>query len=98
MEPAARLQPPQNTDAEASLLGALLIDSDAIVKIADVYDALRSKRSYKAPASHGETLRVFREGDKRITPRDHFDPELLALFFKIEHIFEKIYESMEEKN
>lgn len=28
-------QPPQNTEAEASLLGALLIDSDAIVKIAD---------------------------------------------------------------
>lgn len=29
-------QPPQNTDAEASLLGAILIDSDAVVKIADV--------------------------------------------------------------
>lgn len=28
-------QPPQNTEAEASLLGALLIDSDAIVKVAD---------------------------------------------------------------
>ncbi|HLB66790.1 MAG TPA: replicative DNA helicase [Candidatus Saccharimonadales bacterium] len=28
--------PPQNTDAEASLLGALLIDSDAIIKIADI--------------------------------------------------------------
>ncbi len=28
--------PPQNTDAEASLLGALLIDADAIVKIADL--------------------------------------------------------------
>jgi replicative DNA helicase len=27
--------PPQNTDAEASLLGAILIDSDAIVRIAD---------------------------------------------------------------
>src|SRR5437868_5117361 len=27
--------PPQNAEAEASLLGALLIDSDAIVKIAD---------------------------------------------------------------
>ncbi len=26
---------PQNAEAEASLLGALLIDSDAIVKIAD---------------------------------------------------------------
>ena len=28
--------PPQNTDAEASLLGAILIDGDAIVKIADI--------------------------------------------------------------
>lgn len=28
--------PPHNTDAEASLLGAVLIDSDAIVKIADI--------------------------------------------------------------
>lgn len=28
--------PPQNTDAEASLLGAVLIDCDAIVKIADI--------------------------------------------------------------
>ncbi len=27
--------PPQNIDAEASLLGAILIDADAIVKIAD---------------------------------------------------------------
>lgn len=29
-------KPPQNTDAEASLLGAILIDSDAVVKIADI--------------------------------------------------------------
>ncbi|MDB5181821.1 MAG: Replicative helicase [Candidatus Saccharibacteria bacterium] len=36
MEPTRLQQPqPQNTDAEASLLGAVLIDSDAIVKIAD---------------------------------------------------------------
>ncbi len=31
--------PPQNTEAEASLLGALLIDSDAIVKVADIITA-----------------------------------------------------------
>lgn len=31
--------PPQNVEAEASLLGALLIDSDAIVKIADIVSA-----------------------------------------------------------
>ena len=35
MEPEGAVIPPQNIDAEASLLGALLIDSDAIVKIAD---------------------------------------------------------------
>lgn len=35
MEPTKRQPQPQNTDAEASLLGAVLIDADAIVKIAD---------------------------------------------------------------
>jgi replicative DNA helicase len=45
--------PPQNTDAEASLLGAVLIDTDAIVKIADAittqdfYDQ-RHARIYEA--------------------------------------------------
>jgi replicative DNA helicase len=34
MEPTISTQP-QNTDAEASLLGAILIDGDAIVKVAD---------------------------------------------------------------
>jgi replicative DNA helicase len=34
MEPSTSTQP-QNTDAEASLLGAILIDGDAIVKVAD---------------------------------------------------------------
>jgi replicative DNA helicase len=34
--PSAHTPPPQNSEAEASLLGALLIDSDAIVKIADM--------------------------------------------------------------
>lgn len=35
MDPNRNIAPPQNTDAETSLLGAILIDSDAIVKIAD---------------------------------------------------------------
>lgn len=38
MEPTTAIQP-QNTDAEASLLGAILIDSDAIVKVADQISA-----------------------------------------------------------
>lgn len=48
--------PPQNTEAEASLLGAILIDSDAIVKVADLvqprdfYDE-RHARIYEATLS-----------------------------------------------
>jgi len=70
----------------------------SIVKIADVYDALRSKRSYKGPLSHDESLRIFREGDDRIDPGAHFDPVLLKTFFQIEHIFAKIYESYTDTN
>ncbi|MEK7603254.1 MAG: replicative DNA helicase [Patescibacteria group bacterium] len=53
MQPKESIIPPQNTDAEASLLGALLIDADAIVKIADTvhpgdfYDE-RHKRIFEA--------------------------------------------------
>jgi replicative DNA helicase len=35
MDPQSAKIPPQNSEAEASLLGAILIDTDAIVKIAD---------------------------------------------------------------
>jgi replicative DNA helicase len=54
MEPPATTGPaPQNAEAEASLLGALLIDSDAIVKIADNLSSLdffdkRNERIYEA--------------------------------------------------
>lgn len=46
---------PQNTEAEASLLGAILIDSDALVKIADTITAddffdARHQRMYEAVA------------------------------------------------
>ena len=68
-----------------------------IVRIADVYDALRSRRSYKSPMGHGDAVRVFREGDGRIRPKEHFDPELLRLFFSIEHMFESIYTVSEQE-
>jgi HD-GYP domain-containing protein (c-di-GMP phosphodiesterase class II) len=77
------------------LAGEQIPLSGRIVKIADVYDALRSKRSYKDSLVHGEALKVFREGDNRINPKAHFDPSLLATFFQIEHIFERIYDSSE---
>ena len=64
-----------------------------IVKVADVYDALRSKRSYKRGMTHEDALRVFRDGDERINPGAHFDPAVLAAFFRIEHMFDMIYDS-----
>jgi response regulator RpfG family c-di-GMP phosphodiesterase len=75
------------------LKGQRIPISGRIVKVADVYDALRSKRSYKRPMTHQETLQIFREGDERINPAAHFDPEVLATFFKIEHMFDMIYDS-----
>lgn len=39
MDNSKAIIPPQNTDAEASLLGAILIDSDALIKIADKVSA-----------------------------------------------------------
>lgn len=68
--------------------------SGRIVKLADVYDALRSRRSYKDPLSHEEALSVFTVGDGRIDPKRHFDPFALATFFSIERLFARIYGSM----
>ncbi|HEX7633622.1 MAG TPA: DnaB-like helicase N-terminal domain-containing protein, partial [Candidatus Saccharimonadales bacterium] len=53
MEPNTPQQQPQNTEAEASLLGAILIDTDAIVKIADAiavedFFEARHQRIYEA--------------------------------------------------
>jgi response regulator RpfG family c-di-GMP phosphodiesterase len=64
-----------------------------IVKVADVYDAVRSRRSYKGAMSHEEALQIFREGDERIDPVAHFDPAVLEAFFKIEQMFDVIYGS-----
>lgn len=63
------------------------LDHDAIpiygriIKIIDVYDALRSKRPYKDPVSHEEAKRIMLEGDDKTKPQD-FDPHLLKIFFE----------------
>ena len=75
------------------LKGEQIPVSGRIVKVADVYDALRSRRSYKGAMTHAEALRVFMEGDERILPSADFDPAVLAAFFKIEHMFDLIYDS-----
>ena len=53
--------------------------------IADVYDALISKRVYKSSMSHQEAMAIMIEGKGT-----HFDPLLIDAFLEVEPIFCKI--------
>jgi putative two-component system response regulator len=63
-----------------------------IVAVADVYDALRSKRPYKEPFSHMEAVRIIREGRER-----HFDPALVDAFIEQAGEFEAIWKACVER-
>ena len=56
-----------------------------IVSIADVYDALRSKRVYKEALPHEECVQAIREN-----AGTQFDPDLVEVFLEIEHEFDAI--------
>ncbi len=51
-----------------------------IVSVADVYDALVSKRVYKPPLSHDEATRMIKDGKCGL-----FNPRLLACLDRIEN-------------
>jgi putative two-component system response regulator len=65
------------TGEEIPLLGRLMA-------IADVYDALVSKRPYKEPYTHEEAVRIILEGRG-----SHFDPILVDVFEQISGEFRK---------
>ena len=64
--------------------------SGRIVMLADQYDALRSKRSYKSPFRHDKTCDIILNGDGRTNPA-HFDPQLLDAFRDLHREFEAIF-------
>ncbi len=66
--------------------GDMIPLSARIVSIADVYDALRMKRSYKAPYSHEEAAAVLEQGTGT-----QFDPVLVSFFSRLKEEFAAIY-------
>ena len=71
----------------AGLSGDAIPLSARIVAIADVYDALSSRRIYKAPFPHATCVEIIQsEAGKQ------FDPDLIDVFLKIEAEFREIAE------
>jgi response regulator RpfG family c-di-GMP phosphodiesterase len=60
-----------------------------IVAVADVYDALRSRRPYKPALSHNAAVQVIEDGSGK-----QFDPHLLQAFQRCSAMFEQIYRQM----
>lgn len=71
------------------LKGANIPLSARIMALADVYDALRSKRVYKNALSHETSVEIISEGKGK-----HFDPYIVDAFLKLEKDFNNIRECM----
>ncbi len=67
--------------------------SARMTTIADVYDALTTKRPYKDAFSHNEAVDIMC-GDGNRTSYKHFDPKLLEIFKKYHHKFDEIRSSI----
>jgi len=63
--------------------------SARIMAVADVYDALRSKRSYKPALSHAESCEIIRKG-----AGTHLDPGIVEAFQKQEAQFGEVRDRM----
>jgi PAS domain S-box-containing protein len=63
--------------------------SARLMGLADVYDALRSKRPYKEPFEHGDCVRIIKDERGR-----HFDPRIVDAFLNRELEFRKVSDEM----
>lgn len=66
--------------------------SARIVALADVYDALRSRRPYKNPWTHASAVQEIVAGEGT-----HFDPVIVAAFLSLADRFNEIWEAWEDK-
>ncbi len=64
--------------------------SARIVAIADVYDALRSKRVYKEGFSHEKSVSIIKS-----ERNESFDPMLVDIFIEVNEKFNKVFEKLD---
>jgi response regulator RpfG family c-di-GMP phosphodiesterase len=67
-----------------------------IVKVVDLYDALRSRRAYKPSQTHDQVLHIMRQGDDRVRPA-HMDPKVLEAFLDVHAEICGIFDATEEQ-
>jgi putative two-component system response regulator len=63
-----------------------------LMAIADVYDALISRRTYKEPLSHEKAVEIMKQGRG-----SHFDPDILDAFLDIHEEFYSIARRFDEE-
>ncbi len=68
-----------------------------IVAFVDIYDALRSKRSYKDSFSHEKVMDIILNGDERTKPF-HFLPEILEVIKKYSNEIEIFWEKISNRD
>jgi putative two-component system response regulator len=61
--------------------------SARLMAVADVYDALISRRVYKQPMPHDEAVKIMLEGKGQ-----HFDPDMIDAFIQCQNQFKQIGE------
>ena len=74
------------------LSGKAIPLSARIMAISDVYDALRSKRTYKEAFTHKKAISIMAKGRG-----SHFDPELADLFMEHHLLFCEIYDRLSQR-
>ncbi len=69
----------------SGLVGDQIPLAGRLMALADVYDALISKRVYKPPLPHEKAVQIILEGKGR-----HFDPDLVDAFVELQETFRNI--------
>lgn len=77
------------------LAGEAIPREARIVTVCDVYEAMRSERSYKKPMAHEEVMRAMLRGDDEGRTRPQmFDPVILPVLAANADLFGQMYDSV----